>query len=145
MTPEDITLLTKLQVVFKERMGEWQLGDHIIHGKRSGVIDCVGMKEEAIDSGVLRIRWVENGIDNGIGLIFDEYWNDILRVPLAIDPINPERGLVEMLDRYHSLDYYFNNCWKLSCETKNGKPINVEAPDPYTALLKALCEQENIK
>jgi hypothetical protein len=70
---------------------------------------------------------------------------EVLIIPLAIDPINPERGLVEMLDRYHSLDYYFNNCWKLSCETKNGKPINVEAPDPYTALLKALCEQENIK
>jgi 3-methyladenine DNA glycosylase/8-oxoguanine DNA glycosylase len=125
MTDEDITLLTKLQGFFKERMGNERNGD-MFWSKQYNCISYVVEGSFSVDSDVS----------------MDE--EDII-VPLAINPINPERGLVEMLDRYHSLDYYFNNCWKLSCETKNGKPINVEAPDPYTALLKALCEQENIK
>lgn len=122
MTDEQIKLLTKLQGVFKERMGNERNGD-MFWSKRYNCISYVVEGSFSVDSDVS----------------MDE--EDII-VPLAIDPINPERGLSEMINGSFSLLYLKSyKHWLVTRITYR----DVIAADSYTALLKALCEQENIK
>ena len=65
------------------------------------------------------------------------------RLPLPIDPVNPERGLLGMIDEFDVMYKFKDSMWHL--ETSFHKAgTGVEANNPTTALLKALCEQEGV-
>ncbi len=66
--------------------------------------------------------------------------DDILHIPLAIDPINPERGLWGMID-WNEWDSQVLQGGLLYIK-QSDKVIGGWMNDPYTAMLKALCEQE---
>jgi hypothetical protein len=96
MTDEQITLLTKLQGVFKDK----------------GLVD-------------------HNIIDG-----------EVLIIPLAIDPVNPERGLWGMIDWERWSVSEYNTVGYLRLKNSITKTVHIYAP--YTALLKALVEQEGV-
>jgi hypothetical protein len=126
MTPEQLDMIKKLQPLFKERMGEWQVGDEFY--------------PIAFDSDYQLFV-----IDRGNLDILDQFGNqlpmaDVLRIPKPIDWQNPKRGLWGMIDW---------DMWILSTGIDNANVYIRSADcyikdDPFTALLKALCEQDGV-
>ena len=74
MTPEKLDMYKRLQSLFKEKMGVPQGNDFV----------CVGTENNNV------IAWSKFRMSSG------EY-TSFIRLPLPIDPINPERGLLEMI------------------------------------------------
>ena len=123
LTPEQIDLLKRLQPLFKEKMGNIKTNDMIYN-----------------------LEWKQT---NYVAFSHDQnMFQEDLRIPLIIDWQNPERGLWGMV-----------NWWKFSQETEKGsgdigiyklRYIRTDPPTqqfsyvgaPFTALLKALAEQE---
>lgn len=62
----------------------------------------------------------------------------VLRIPKPIDWQNPERGLWGMIRGFKTLGEG-TDCVCYVCDY-----IEVTGADPFTALLKALCEQEKV-
>jgi hypothetical protein len=124
ITPDELEILRKpeVQEYIREKMGEWQIRD-------------VGYSDEL---GV--------GILHGNGLMYfdkaainPEWCKEIIRLPLAIDSDNPERGLWGMVDwyRFHIGDSVRNgSLWVL----ERGCVWDTVAT-PYLALLRALAHQ----
>ena len=124
LTPEQIDLLKRLQPLFREKMGEWQEGD------------------EYFDTHNLDHGWVEAAMPEDFNA---NQFPNAIRIPKVIDWQNPERGLRGMLNT------------RTVIEIRNSKTIvkqnwgyssiwdsRLDAPDPFTALLKALAEQEGV-
>lgn len=122
MKKEKLELHKRLQGFYKEKMGVLQIGDMFYNPFRNKLY--FADKETVIIDGCYVL-------------------------PLPIDPVNPERGLWGMLNK--------NFKWELSCfwegDTlfhsvaripKINDTLFYYAPDPETALLKALCAQENL-
>jgi hypothetical protein len=127
-----------LQPLFKKMMGEIIFGDRIFLLKE-GIALCSPFKAND-----------ENGKEHSFihvcyhlrEDIATHDISDVIRIPLPIDPVNPERGLWGMVDwnRY--------SCWlyggKISIHSKDREEIEPRYLDPEEALLMALMEQENV-
>jgi hypothetical protein len=133
MTPEQLDMIKKLQPLFKERMGEWQVGDDIYYDNFPAVI--IQIKAE----GKLAYTRCEDR-QNFLSVSFSFANENFIRIPKPIDWQNPERGLWGIID----LDM-----WILSTGIDNANAYIRSADcdikaDPFTALLKALCQQEGV-
>lgn len=132
MNAEELRLdsLPKMQEFFREKMGPVQIGDRIfdVRDNMSGFVI-------AVDGN--RVDYV---IDDG-----SVYWTklvDAIRLPLSIDPVNPERGLLGMLKGFKALANPLGK-WVIAGDL--GNPENFysnKSESPTEALLRALCEQE---
>ena len=144
LTPEQIDLLKRLQPFFKEKMGEWQLGDNFYSGDATAIvvnIKATGAwdKEERLYS-----RYYDE--HNFLASDSMSYANKhFLRIPKAIDWQNPERGLWGMIDwgKQHGEIMPDGDVWIFSIPYFEHHQPKFKA-DPFTALLKALAEQEEV-
>lgn len=124
---ENLDLYERLQKVFMEKMGPEQIGDRIY---------------DTLDNMVGFISSIDGNRLDYITSDGNAYWTkkrEVDRLPLPIDPVNPERGLWGMVDwdRWECIPtqpdgrmtMYCNGRWKFTAL-------------PTKALLRALCEQE---
>ena len=128
MTDIELKYYKALQAVFKEKMGDWQTGDWFTNSFGE-FITCV--------------------MDQDDTTLFDFYGSSYfkklaIRLPLPIDPRNPERGLTGMHRHFRELVYNVTgNFWM--CKVWNYENSNSFAADtPTLALLKALAWQEGV-
>lgn len=139
-----IEMHQKLQPLYKMMMGEWKEGDRGIYDGRDGwIVACdktlTGDNDIIVFEDTKHIQYICKSDRANFSLL--------LRYPLPIDPVNPERGLWGMVDwTKFKLDMF--NGGKLEIyERRNGlvgELIVPETADPEEALLKALIEQENV-
>lgn len=130
MTPEELRLYTALQKKFREAMGEEEVLDRVMCDTFSRVVSY----NECSDC--------DCRMCNGYSL----------RLPLPIDPVNPERGLwgmlqgwrkVETAAKFDGTDLSF--CYRMdNGDLMTGKIIRYGSPTPTLALLKALAAQEGV-
>ena len=123
ITPDQLPLLIKLQPKFKEMMGEWQVDDYWFHAK-------------AKQKGYVKASEVAFMNSSGLN-------PDTLRIPLALDPECSGRCLDMMIKQDHWIvktTYSDVVEYELCCV--DGE--RYKADNPYTALLKALIEQEGV-
>ena len=133
MMPELLKLYEALQPLFREKMGERQVGDW--------VYDTVERKEKgmviAIDS--YDAKPVYNiSFDNG-----GNGWRraeSLHRLPLPIDPVNPGRDLWSMLHSPKALETKGDEV-----DVYDNELRNFTGSTPVEALLKALVAQEGVK
>jgi len=126
MAPERLKMLTALQRLFNEKMGEWQDGwDRFTCEELDVTFDECGLVH------LTRI-WVE---------VFDRRCSKCIRIPLTIDDRNPERGLLGMIDGIPHI-WKHSKGWSVRLVATN---CCFEADTPTDAILKALCEQEGIE
>jgi len=82
LTPENLDMIKRLQPLFNEKMGEWQIGDEYYNGYKSKFVNEVDL------------YWF-----NTLTIYTGEFEPPIrLRIPKPIDWLNPERGLWGMVD-----------------------------------------------
>jgi len=127
MTREELKYYKALQLVFKEKMGEWELGDRgWFYGE---VIYVTG---DTITNPDL-FRFDGNIIEEPI------------RLPLPIDPENPERGLWGMVKDLVGVDRFSEGIWQIVvCGQLDTKEWFYDGETITLALLKALAHQEGI-
>jgi len=116
LTPEQLDMIKRLQPVFSEIIKEWSDED-LCYCNECG-------------------RKILTYEKHSHGCPVEPIW-----LPKPIDWQNPERGLWGMLDWKQ---WYFdqtNICGEISFY--NGVAHSIKS-DPFTALLKALCEQEGV-
>jgi hypothetical protein len=120
ITSDQLALLIKLQPFFKEKMGEWQQGDlyYNTYCNNGGFIQDRDIAK--------RFTYVGNVND--------------LRIPQPLDPECSERCLWKMIKEEIIL-YEVKGNKEFCCSSGS---IQVYADNPYTALLKALVEQEGL-
>ena len=140
LTPEQLDMIKRLQPLFKEKMGEWQVGDIIVYGNFTAVI--VQIKKE---DGVIYARFEDSQEFLAVDRITfaDKNW---LRIPKPIDWQNPERGCWGMVDKNRwTIISHNSNDWIIQDNSnKRTKLCDSIIADPVTALLMALCEQEGV-
>jgi hypothetical protein len=124
---EELELYKELQPLFKERMGEWQAGDRYATPKGEILLCTLAPLGFVADEE---------------GHLYKE--NTCIRLPLPIDPVNPERGLLGMLEGdYYDLHYnVYASKWVVRPDLVDGNTF--EANTPTLALLKALKAQEGV-
>lgn len=123
LTPEQLDMIKRLQPFFKERMGDWQEFDfHYNELFGHGVIED---QERADDFHIA------------------DDPND-LRIPKPIDWQNPDRGLWGMLLGVKTLTQNAIGCSLIVTTESYQRKYWDNNYDPFTALLKALCEQEEV-
>jgi len=133
LTPEQLDMIKRLQPFFKERMGEWREGDEY----------CFWNK--------FQNKYLYRRVPPNIrqhNMSDAEFSTQVLRIPKPIDWQNPERGLWGMIDSKKDMSeqkFVRNENNKVHLLVfKNGTALEFFTPDPFTALLKALCEQEEV-
>jgi len=124
---KQLELLIELQPIIKAKMGEWRIGDYGYINGKSNLCIYVYTRQ-----GRKYIR-----LTNEDYLVDDER---IIRIPLVIDPINPERGLCGMLDwRKWSFS------WKEIAVIFDDYHNVIFTEDTMApGMLKALCAQEGV-
>ena len=138
ITPDQIPLLIKLQKKFKEWMGERQIGDWVMQGNRIGFVSSTtfqGKDKEGKEHTFINVVFTHEDY------LATNDVDDLLRIPLALDPECSGRCLWGMLEGYKSLN---SGTPAILCVKRNGiaDAIAYQSDNPYTALLKALIEQE---
>jgi hypothetical protein len=127
MTQEELEYysLPKLQKLFREKMGEWRANDK---GK------FLNNDPEIITKYLL--------LDLTNPETLEDWKNNWIRLPLPIDPENPERGLWGMVD-WRLWNPYISG----GMETMGLMNLCPHEPisTPTLALLKALAHQEGIE
>jgi len=121
LTPKQLDMIKRLQPFFKERMGEWQLFDDLVNSDGEFVAPVIEPME------INTLNDEDIGVNEGV-----------LRIPKPIDWQNPERGLWGMIRRFKTLGE------GTDCVCYISNHVEVTGKDPFTALLKALCEQEKV-
>lgn len=121
LTPKQLDMIKRLQPLFREKMGDWQVGDIII--LPDGDLDCIYKTD------VVTWRMMPQ---------LSDAFDDCLRIPKPIDWQNPERGCWGILEGTKTL--YDHG---LGVSHKTGYKYYPE-PDPFTALLMALVQQEGV-
>ncbi|MFA5377507.1 MAG: hypothetical protein WC455_17280 [Dehalococcoidia bacterium] len=134
MTDETLKYYIALQEKFRERMGEWQHGDigYDLIGK--SVCFC----SQINDDGYFKFTVP-------LALICDE--SKILRLPLPIDPRNPERGCWGMVD-WERFDPKFGcgGCIRIKeWDFDDNMIFDSNWQSPELALLKALAHQWKVE
>jgi len=121
MNPNELKMLIALQPNIKEAMGEHYDGDMLYSIDAEGLFAYCALCD------------VQKNYNT------DKY----IHIPLTIDPVNPERGLFGMLDKTKLwwLRTYLNGDVQLS----NSDFQSWRAATPTEAILKALCEQWEVK
>jgi hypothetical protein len=106
----------KMQEFFREQMGPLQHGDKLL--LNGYCEDCETYK-----------------------VFSPQIYKDAIRLPLPIDPVNPERGLLGMLDTesFWRLCYYLGR-WRVTPEATD-RIIYFEGPTPTLAFLKAIAHK----
>jgi hypothetical protein len=122
---KQLELLIELQPIIKAKMGEWRIGDYGYINGKSNLCIYVYTRQ-----GRKYIR-----LTNEDYLVDDER---IIRIPLVIDPINPERGLCGMLD-WRKWSFSYNGTACIENEDENSVFFD---DDITTTLLIALYFQE---
>ena len=140
LTPEQIDMIKRLQPVFKEKMGEWQEYDE---GYDLTYQDTFWIAKEGSNKGVAAATINNHGEEERFH-----------RIPKPIDWQNPERGCLGMLHEDFKIQKYvpackITNTYEYRIDhyyTINQKihDYHVIDTDLFTALLKALCEQEGV-
>jgi len=120
LVQDQLDMLDRLQPFFAEKMGGWEHGDPCVLNGIEDVYceDCVG--------------------DN---IYSDSVYKKAIRVPKAYDWKNPERGLWCMVDW---TKFYLAEHHGTVDIHKDTDEILCLGADPFTALLKTLCEQEGV-
>jgi hypothetical protein len=123
MNNETLKYYIALQPKFREVMGEWQSGDAYY-----------------------------NQLDRDFGCVEDAVCDDfnankfyVFRLPLPIDPRNPERGLWGMLDKQYAYILAVFTQAKLSIFDGSKVLRAFETNTTELALLKALAHQEGVE
>jgi len=128
MNQNELKMLIALQPMIKKAMGEWQHGDMYCY------IDTTDVDFYCKDCLYYNIF--------SIGL-----YKDAIRIPLTIDPVNPERGLIGTIEGFVKIHYNpYLKQWVV--DVYDGfmlKKYSVIADTPTEAILKALCEQWEVK
>jgi hypothetical protein len=125
MTPEQFDMIKRLQPLFKKKMGDIISGDEIVNqfSLNNPLTTFVTANGQC-------------GLDN------------CSRIPKPIDWQNPERGLWGMIDSKKDIseaNFTLDKHNKVHLLFfKNGVACEIFAQDLFTALLKALCEQEGV-
>jgi hypothetical protein len=132
LTPEQIDMIKRLQPVFKEKMGKAIKGDDYI---------WLPTMEQDVVLSEFQSRCASSG-------------KSFLLIPKPIDWRNPERGCLGMLHEDFKIQKYvpackITNTYEYRIDhyyTINQKihDYHVIDTDLFTALLKALCEQEGV-
>jgi len=135
LTPEQLDMIKRLQPFFKEKMGEWQVGDEFYNE----VVGELGAVHKIHADGLECFYY-----EGGVGFIgYRNIDNKLLRIPKPIDWQNPERGLWGMItSSYKTIETFPRK----TIITVGIDPTYKEfdAADPFTALLTTLCEQERV-
>jgi hypothetical protein len=139
MTNEQLDMIKRLQSLFKEKMWEWQFGDSL-YDIRWGLGIIVTAEPHILSLKKTRVLVKFESLPTAISLTG---WDllDSLRIPKPIDPWNSERGLWGMLDWRKW--YVENDCRNGNLHMKT-EEFGFNSTDPFTALLKALCQQEGV-
>lgn len=125
MNPEELKYYIALQSLFK---GEWQVGDWFALIGRAWSA-CVMDQDDTI-----LLDCFGNGFSK----------DSVIRLPLPIDPRNPERGLMGMFGADDRISLYQIDSYRWVCKV-NVALNYFEAETPTLALLKALAYQEGIE
>ena len=119
ISPEALTILSKphTQAFIRERMGHLRYGDWCLMNIGYGI-------------GVEQVIW-----QAGMGET-----DDVIRIPLPIDPFNPERGLWEMIDwdLFATLTPRDGEMYIFGMPDRRTKGFCTEWQPPLLALLQAL-------
>ena len=126
MTPEQLDLLKRLQPFFRGKMGDARRGDE--HAFEVLPDDWRTEFHYEMDANFATHTELSRQIQG----------YNTLCIPKAIDWQNPERGLWGMISGDKTIGD------GADCIVYSGDFGEVEAPDPFTALLKALAEQEGV-
>lgn len=144
MNPEELKYYShpKMREFFAEKMGEWKVGDRVAHIKKP-LYGFIVTPESY--RGYVKIRFVES---ESMYVYKDFMAKNLLRIPLPIDPVNPERGLMGMIEGFAKDDsLYVSQAYKglWSCGFVNSEDIyhHWEGTTLSLALLKALAAQIN--
>ncbi|MDD5531119.1 MAG: hypothetical protein PHX21_13960 [bacterium] len=124
---KQLELLIELQPIIKAKMGEWRIGDYGYINGKSNLCIYVYTRQ-----GRKYIR-----LTNEDYLVDDER---IIRIPLVIDPINPERGLCGMLD-WRKWSFSWKEIAVIFDEYHN---VIFTEDTMAPGMLKALCAQEGV-
>lgn len=148
MNAEELKYYEALQGKFREAMGELAEGDKVaLKFDRNDfdigfVTQTKTMERDVISADLVYVRWRS-----------DKPWRDqscdkrdwaeehFIRLPLPIDPVNPERGLWGMLGSRFGVSMHE---WKGEFSVGNGRGLGKGAT-PTLALLKALAHQWGIE
>lgn len=123
MTKEELDLYIELAPILNEYRGEWQHGDHLY---------SKGLQHDFYCQDCLDYKIFPRGI-----------YDDCIWLPLPIDPVHPERGLVGMIGKEFSNLAIDDGQWYCGIWTKKEAYINqFYGPTPTLALLKALKAQQ---
>lgn len=127
MKPEILEMHKRLQPLYREKMGEWELGDLYYDITKKTV--CVVTFQDK-----LKI-----------------YRQNDLFLPLPIDPHNPERGLLGMLKSNWTLsgprynDPVITSYGLCLIDSEGLEVVGYsEGETPEEAILKALCQKEGM-
>ena len=116
LTPEQLDMIKRLQPLFREKMGVITEGDMFLNPFRKKI--CF------VDKGTLVI-------------------DGCFVIPKPIDWQNPERGLWGMID-WDSWNFEGSLTGKVYIKYSGSAHNYVFSGDPFTALLMALCVQEDV-
>ena len=120
LTPEQLNMIKRLQPKIVKSMGDWQEGDmYIMHGSNVHFV-C---KKDILDLSLYKLPCI----------------------PKPIDWQNPERGLWGMIDwKAYTFDIKHDGTVFLNKRSLTLQIDCISIGDIFTALLKALCEQEKV-
>ena len=130
---EQLEMLIRLQSVIKANMKNWEIGDRVCikdstwSDKTSVVIYTYNCHD---DNFVRLSRHGDYDVDD----------ERIIRLPLIIDPVNPQRGLCGMLD-WRKWSFSWKEIAVIFDEYHN---VIFTEDTMATGMLKALCAQEGV-
>jgi hypothetical protein len=130
MTPKELEMYSNpdMQAFFREKMGPWQLLDPIF----DTTYNQMGIITRIYPS----IYYMLSDGDEITQIVST---NHLLRLPLPIDPVNPERGLEGMLLSALDLHRSFGlRNWRLIVTTNGMNLYNFREETPTLALLRAI-------
>lgn len=135
MTPEQIEMLKRLKAPIDKYMGEWKVGDKALYGKFECVLTQIKRKEKYL---YFRFDDEQNFLSKDDESFVNEHF---LRIPPLCTP-DGKRCLWGMVDWKQFDIVVINNQGVIILEHMETE--EEFTGNPYTAVLKALCEQENV-
>ena len=124
LTSKQLDMLKRLQLKISKSMGEWQEGEEgfCIEHRRAYIDNCPFAADK-----------------------YSECDGEQLRIPKPIDWQNPERGLWGMIDSDEiKLEKFTSSMEDVHYFLAIGDRKVIIESNLFTALLKALCEQEGV-
>lgn len=133
MTDEELKLYShpKMQEFFRQKMGLFQDGDQVLYNTH-----VTYWCEECGDGGFFSNEFMKT-----------KNKDELIRLPLPIDPINPERGLWGMIETKTLYLLSPRPSWPYySVRMGNGDAVtSIDGETPTLALLRALAHQLEVE